>query len=274
MKRVFIGNGKVTKIISNNNDVILDHSKIEISDINSVNNSLGSIIDRNTVVINTAAKISLEWCEANKRDSYMTNASSPINLLDVCSSHGSKYVHISSGCIYDGNECAFNESMQPKPAAWYAMTKAWADAAIQNFGYDNYLIVRPRQLISPVPYSTNMLTKFLSYKEINCIDEQNSVTCIEDLGEMIDHLVNVGATGVYNCANTGTISPYEIALKLKQVNNSLVVNRVSYQDYLGSIAVKRVNTILDVKKLISSGYNPRNCNDALDWCISNYGIQK
>lgn len=273
MKKIFIGNGKVTKIIANKDDVILGHDIIDITNIDSVNKTLKDLVTSDSVVINTAAKISLEWCEKNKLSSYQTNTVGPMNVLDVCSKLGAKFVQISSGCIYDGNDVKFNETMQPKPAAWYAMTKAWADDAIVNFGYANHLILRPRQLISPVPYPTNMLTKFLSIKNISCIDEQNSVTCIEDFGDMLDHLVKTGASGIFNCANVGTISPYTIAKSLSKLDSDMRVEKISYDDYLKSLEVKRVNTILDIDKLISTGYTPRHCCDALSWCVENYGAK-
>lgn len=272
MKRIIIGNGKVANIIKNHNDILIGHDKIEISNIDSVQQSLKWLLNPDTIVINTAAKISLEWCEHNKLLSHSINTNGPLNLLEICSSYGAKFVQVSSGCIFDGNHVTFTEDMTPKPAAWYAMTKTWADELITNFGYQNYLILRPRQLISPVPNATNMLTKFLNLRKLSCIDEPNSITCIEDFSDMIDHLLSINATGIYNCANVGEISPYQIAINLQKIDKNLFVEKINYENYLKTISVKRVNTILDLSKLINSGYTPRSAQEALDWCINNYGI--
>lgn len=271
MKRVIIGNGKVSNIIRNPEDVILGHDKIEITDPGSVYRALHKECAPGTTVINTAAKISLEWCEQNKVDSYRVNTMGPLLIATACHRLGLKLVHISSGCIFDGNHVPFKEDTLPTPAAWYSRTKTWADDMIVNSDLRDYLILRPRQMISPIPNDTNMLTKFLKKKDLACIDEPNSVTCIEDFKEMMDHLISVNAQGIYNCANSGTVSPFEIATALKEIDPSLNVSKIEYREYLKSIAVKRVNTVQDITKLVASGYVPRSGKEALAWCIQHYG---
>ena len=274
MNKIFIGSGKVCKVLRKKEDLVISHDQIEITNIDSVRSALLDKIDKNCVVINTAAKISLEYCEFNKIDSYKSNVIGPINILEICALKSCKLVHLSSGCIFDGNQTASSEDTIPSPACWYSRTKYWADQVLMNYGYDDLLILRPRQLISAFPYFTNMLTKFLDFASDNvlrCIDEENSITCIEDLGLMIDHLLAAGQKGVFNCANTGTISPYSIAMALKKIKKDIKVEKISYDEYLKNINIKRVNTILDLNKIIGTGYMPRNCFEALDYCIDNYG---
>ena len=271
--KVIIGNGKVANILRDEVDVVLPHSDIEITHVESVHGALRSF-PRGTVVVNTAAKINLEWCEANPKEAEEVNVWGALNVADVCNALGHRLVHVSSGCIFDGGESGkvFTEDDTPTPAAWYACTKSKADTLLLEKGYRDVLIVRPRQLISPVPNPTNMLTKFISLGSGEFIDSPNSVTCIEDMGEMIDHLVEKGCTGIYNLANVGYLSPLEIALRVREkVAPDLDVWKISYPDYLKKIRVKRVNTLLSLDKLISTGYTPRTASDALDWCLENYG---
>lgn len=274
MKRFIIGNGKVTNVIKNPGDVILSHKDIEITDLASVARALFEAGIHKTfdpVVINTAAKINLEWCEENKHEAYRVNTLGAINVAEACVKYGAKLVHISSGCIFDGNHVLFSETDDPLPAAWYARTKAWADAAIVEM-LDNHLILRPRQLISSTPNPTNMLTKFLGIKELACIDEPNSITCIEDFKNMLDHLIESKCTGIFNCANSGTLSPYHIAMELKRrIDPEMKVSKVDYLKYVDTLKVKRVNTILDLRKLRATGYIPPDAFTALDRCLTNYG---
>lgn len=268
--RVIIGNGKVSKILKKNTDIVLDHSQIEIKDIDSVYSVLNKF-PKGSCVINTAAKINLEWCEENPLEAYMVNTVGAMNLMKTCALLGLKLVHISSGCIFDGNQFQVDEKSDPTPSARYTKTKVLADEQIAGHGYQDYLILRPRQLISAVSYPTNMLTKFMSFSEINAIDEPNSITCIEDFCLMIDHLLNIGATGTFNCANEGTTTPFEIAQKIQQKKKpDLVVNKISYEDYLKTLKVKRVNTVLDITKLKSTGFKPSNADSAIEWCLKNY----
>ena len=271
--RVIIGSGKVANVIRKHDDIIIPHSSIEVTDIESVFSVL-SKYEKDTPVINTASKINLEWCEENQTKAESVNTHGAINVAKACQKFDLHLVHISSGCIFDGEESekVYTEEDIPTPAAWYTKTKTMADVGILDLSYEKVTIVRPRQLISAIANPTNMLTKFLSLDEGKFITSKNSVTCIEDMGEMIQHLLDGKHYGIYNLANIGCLSPYEIAMELKKtLKNSLSVTPITYHEHLKNIKVKRVNTILDIRKLLSTGYTPRSAYDALQWCISNYG---
>ena len=284
--RIIIGDGKLSKAIRKSSDVVLCHKDIDvtaepatIAKILRVADERCYVRDGTVAVINTAAKINLEWCQENTEQAWAVNAVGPLNVAKACDILGFKFVQISSGCIFDGEETGtvYTEESTPSPASFYAVTKAAADVFIANAQLDvPTLILRPRQLISARPHPTNMLTKFVDVmqksSESRFITSQNTVTCIEDFSLMIDHLLKVHATGVYNCANHGTISPYEIAVKLKEaLNLGKSPSPVDYDSYVKSIAVKRVNTILNVSKLRDTGYPNRSAEQAVDWCIRNYG---
>lgn len=269
MQRLILGDGKVSKIIRTTSDEILSHRDFDITDQRQVLD----VVSRSSadVVINAVAKTNLEWCQDNKNECYEVNTRGAMNVLNACAESGKKLVHISSGCLFDGNERITTETSPASPAVWYTWTKLWADQIIENHGYENYLILRPRQLVSAKAHPTNLLTKFCSLKKINAIDDDNSITCIEDFGRMIDHLLNVDARGIYNCANTGVVSPYWIAKVLQgTLASHLEVNRVDYGDFLKTLKNKRVNTILATDKLESTGYVNRSAKDAIMWCINNY----
>ena len=272
--RVFIGSGKVATVLRKVNDVIVSHKEIEVKDIRTVSEVL-SRFPKGSVIVNTASKINLEWCEKNKEESFNVNTKGALNVAEVCASLGHHLVHISSGCIFDGmeSEHEYTEEDEPTPAAWYTKTKTEADKSIVKLGYDKFTIVRPRQLVSSVPNPTNMLTKFLNLGGGTFIQSKNSMTCIEDMGEMIDNLIEKKCYGIYNVANTGWISPYQIASVLKdKIDPNLKVSSTSYEDYVGTLEVKRVNTLLNVNKYIrDTGHTPRSAIEALNWCVDNYG---
>lgn len=272
MKRLIFGNGKVSKIIRHDNDIIIDRSKCDINNELLIRHYIKQ--HDPDVVINCAAKTNLEYCQANKTSAFKSNVNGVLNLIEVCNSFNKKpkLIHISSGCLFDGNDFISDENTPASPAVWYTWTKKWADEIIENYGYKNYLILRPRQLISKTPHPSNMITKFSNMKSIKAIEEKNSLTCIEDFSEMIDHLINIDATGIFNCANTGVISPYDIALLIKlKLNNHLDVSKISYEELLSMLPNRRVNTVLSCQKLIDTGYTPRSAIDALNWCLENYG---
>jgi len=271
--KVIIGSGKVANVIKNDGDEVLSHAEIEITDKKSISSKLCKY-PTGTTIINTAAKINLEWCEENVALTREVNTIGAVNVAEACATFGHHLVHVGSGCIFDGMETEklYSEDDEPTPACWYAETKAEADRLMMNLSYEKLTIVRPRQLISPVKNSTNMLTKFASLKSGHFIDAKNSVTCIEDMKDAIEHLITNNLYGIFNVANTGWLSPYQIALKIKEtINPNLEVNKTSYQEHLSRTKVKRVNTLLSIDKLLSTGYTPRSADSALGWCLENYG---
>lgn len=269
-QRLFFGNGKVANIISRPNDVVLSRRDCDIRDITIIKKVL--LAHKPTIVINSAAKTNLEYCQTNKQEAFESNTVGVLNILEACKELKIKFVHISSGCLFDGNETVSTEESSPTPRVWYTWTKTWADQAIEQYGYENYLILRPRQMISKFSHPTNMLTKFLALESISAIKEPNSLTCVEDFGEMMEHLIEINAKGIYNCCNDGVVTPYEIAVALKErIKPSLVVTECSYEEFLSRVPNKRVNTILSNQRLKNSGYQPRTAISALNWCISNYG---
>jgi dTDP-4-dehydrorhamnose reductase len=272
MMKIIIGNGKVCDNIKEDGDVVLSHKDIEISNIDSVFKALSPF--KNVPVVNTAAKINLEWCEDNKQECYDVNAKGALNAIEVCSDLKLKLVHISSGCIFDGNEKISTEDSTPTPATFYTECKTIGDDFIINHGYSNYLILRPRQLISKIPNPTNMITKFLRLAQLgdlNLIDEPNSLTSLQDFSIMIKHLIGTDQSGVFNCANVGVISPYQIGILLSEKFPYVKVNKISYEDFLKTIKVRRVNTILDISKLVNSGLTLKSAHQAAQDVIENYG---
>jgi|MDSV01.1.fsa_nt_gb dTDP-4-dehydrorhamnose reductase len=266
--RTIIGNGKVSQIIRGPKDVIITHDRCEITDIDSV----VSVIRSTTgPVINCVAKTNLSWCESNKQKAYDVNTVGAINVLIACSEYNRKLVHISTGCIFDGNDALSTEGSIPQPAVWYTKTKQWADSFITSYGYENYLILRPRHMISSIKHPTNMITKFASMDTLHCHKETNSITCIEDFSLMINHLLKIGAKGVYNCSNTGPVSPYDIASMVKKhIKPDLNIVEIPYSEMSNRISEKRVNVILSLEKLKLTGFTPRSATEALEWCLQNY----
>ena len=159
MSRLIIGDGKVSKIIRRDGDVIISRDECDITDLHQVMNVVSAL---KLPVINCAAKTDLEWCEINKAATYDVNTAGVINTLLACEKYSRKFVHISSGCLFDGNDKISDENSSPTPSVWYTKTKAWADEFITSYGYDNYMILRPRQLISAMKYPSNMITKFMN----------------------------------------------------------------------------------------------------------------
>ena len=291
--KIVIGNGKLSNDISNFDDAVLSHNDIEIKndpiDLVKILSKNVSVLnkkfpDRKVYVVNTAAKINLEWCEENIEECYNVNTKGAYNVAVACNALNLPLVHISSGCIFNGgitglsiNNLPFTEDDTHSPACNYAYTKSEADRIILKQRFDTPVyILRPRQIVSSTPNSTNMLTKFLSLGEQNSfITTQNSITATSDIARFAEYLIEYKhKPGIYNCVSSGTISPYEIAVKLKKLNPKLKPKKIEYEKYAKTLSVMRVNTILDISKLLSTGYEIASAKDTIDSCINLYNKVK
>jgi dTDP-4-dehydrorhamnose reductase len=269
MKKIIVGKGKVSNIIKDDNTLVFSKSQCDVTSFRQIDSLI--VEYKPDVLINCAAKTNLEYCEENKAEAYEVNTLGAINCLKACEKNNIKLVHISSGCLFDGNNFIATEQTETSPSVWYTRTKDWADSFILNYGYENYLILRPRQLISAISHPSNLISKFLSFDSIPAIDEKNSITCIEDFKLMIEHLLSNNLSGVFNCSNEGVTTPYEISLLIKEMlKPELEVKKVTYENLLEKLPNRRVNTVLSNEKLKSTGFVPRPANLALMWCLKNY----
>lgn len=205
-----------------------------------------------TVVINTAAQTNLEWCAKNQLAAFEVNVLGAENIARVCDTRQIYFIHFSSGCIMESqNELdARKETDIPHPVSYYSWTKVWSENLIgfkKSPGF-KYLVLRPRQPVSAQVNYKNMLIKMLTFSKF--IDTPNSGTVLEDLMNWTLALIHKRATGIYNVANTGWTTPYQIGLLLKKyVLPGLPVNRITKDELNRLTPETRVDTILDVSKL-------------------------
>ena len=196
MKIAIIGNGWIGNMLKDYLPAEMIMSRIE--DINSP-------LDYD-VVINTAAKTAIDWCEINKEQAFNSNVLAALKLAKLTKG---KFVHFSSACVFESKnpkDVKFEDTM-PNPQCFYAETKVMSERLIREIKPDA-LIIRPRLLISEVPHPRNSLDKLLKYPRV--ITSKESVTIVEDMLHVIKRLINENASGVFHVVNEGLISPAEI----------------------------------------------------------------
>lgn len=209
------------------------------------------------LVIHTAAKTNIDWCEQNKLESFAINTLGADNVGKICAQNNIYLVHISSGCVLESKnaEDLQSEEVKPSPLCFYSWTKVWAEELLQDLVKKEnlqVLILRPRQLLSAKADPRNALTKLLTYDKF--ISEPNSCTVVEDLMIVTADLISRNTTGIFNVVNPGVTSPWEIAQLLKEfINPNLPMVKITNEELQKMTLAKRVNAVLDTKKLNSLG---------------------
>lgn len=210
------------------------------------------------IVVNTAAKTNIDWCEENKLEAFNVNTLGAINSADAAKGANAFFVQISSGCVQESEdgEHPISEDDPPNPACFYSWAKVFADEMLLLRLYkreQELLILRPRQLLSAIPHPRNILAKFLTYNKF--IDTDNSYTIIEDLLPVIEGMAEKRLTGLYNAVNDGYLSPYKVALILKQnTKPDMEFEKISREEFDKMVRNKRVDCVLKTDKLRAAGF--------------------
>ena len=223
------------------------------------------------VVINAAGKTgrpNIDWCEEHKEETLYSNVTAPLILLEECKKQEVQFVHIGSGCIYQGDNggSGFTEEDPPNySGSFYSKTKLWIDQILQEFPVLN---IRLRMPFDGTNEPRSLITKIAQYSRL--IDTQNSITYLPDFFAAVHQLIEKQATGTYNIVNPGSTSPYDIIEKYKEiVDSTIAFERLSLQDLSEVAKAGRSNCLLSIAKLEGEGITMRPVDDALTEALQN-----
>lgn len=211
-----------------------------------------------SLTVNTAGKTSLEWCEANPTETFRCNVVAPLMAFrQFKTQNHSKYslfVHISSGCVWDGPFPSIGLGFSPQepvtPQCMYSWTKAACDALLlqETQGW-NVAILRPRQVYSPLSSPRNTLTKLRTYPKL--IDTANSMTSATTIAVTIERLARYPGHcrdgRIINVYDTGSTSPYRVGCLLAEAGMRNKPEKLEKSDLDLTLKPKRVDTVLEDK---------------------------
>ena len=222
------------------------------------------------VVINAAGKTgvpNVDWCEDHKEETLHSNVKGPLVLLEECGKRAIYWVHLGSGCIYEGdkNGMGFSEEDEPNfRGSFYSRTKLWSDRMLADFPV---LQLRIRMPFEGTGDPRNLITKLLRYDRV--LDVPNSLTYVPDFLKIAQSLIQKRATGIYNMVNTGAISPYEVMIGYqKAVDPHHTFERLTLDNLPSVVQAGRSNCMLNTNKLTEEGLPFRPVNEALEEAFS------
>lgn len=244
-------------------DAVCPH--IDIADRNAISVLLD--VEKPDVVINAAGKTgrpNVDWCEGHKEETLHANVTGPLILLEECAKRGIYWVHLSSGCIYTGDNGGNGYSEEDLPnfeGSYYSRTKIWVETMLKEF--PNVLILRLRMPFDDSTSDRNLLMKLKKFAKVN--DIPNSITYLPDFLKAASTLIERRKTGIYNVVNPGAISPYEIIeIYKKTIDPDHAAERLSEKDLPAVSKVARSNCILSIKKLEDEGVTMKPVEEAVE----------
>ena len=93
-------------------------------------------------IIHTAAMTSVRQCESEKKSCWNSNVVGTKNLVDATTEFrsNSKFIYVSTACVFDGHTGMYKESSIPYPENFYALTKLIGEQFAKNL--KNHIIIR------------------------------------------------------------------------------------------------------------------------------------
>jgi dTDP-4-dehydrorhamnose reductase len=236
---------------------------IDIANTSQVREAIVAL--RPNVIINCAGRSgtpNVDWCEDHKLETLHSNVTGALVLMEECLKQNAYLVHISSGCIYTGDNGGAGYSEDDTPnfgGSFYARTKSWTDQILREFPV---LTLRLRMPFDGSLNDRNLLMKLRRYRRV--LTAANSLTCLPDFLGAAEKLIKSRATGIFNVVNPGLISPFEVMMMYKElVDPSHNFERLAAEN-LGEVTVAaRSNCALNTTRLENHGIRLPHVRDAL-----------
>ncbi len=216
-------------------------------------------------VVNCAGRTgrpNVDWCEEHKAETLRSNVTGALVVADECLRRGVHLTHLSSGCIYDGDDGGRGWSEEDPPnfaGSFYARTKAWSDRALAELPV---LVLRPRMPFDGTRSPRNLIVKLSGYGRV--LDAPNSLTHLPGLLKAAEALIALRATGVFNAVNEGALSPYEVMRLYREIVDPTHEFEPLPADRLGEVArAGRSNCVLRTAKLRGLGLGLGPAQEAL-----------
>ena len=158
----------------------------------------------------------IDEAEHKKELCWKLNVNSPLKVNELCHKLGVSYVHVSSGCIFDGYHKDWTEDDTPNygmfsnNSSFYSKTKH----VFEMMSKDLYgVVLRVRMPFDSSSSRRNYLTKIRSYD--NLINYRNSKTYIPDFCEFVEKLLEQktgfwASRETYNVVNPEPLDTKEI----------------------------------------------------------------
>ena len=129
--------------------------------------------------------------EEEKELCYKLNTFVPLKVSNICKLHDINYIHISSGCIYNGYEKQYTEEDEPNFGLFNEESSTYSKSKhAYELGCDYGLTLRVRMPFCDELHERSILTKLLNYDKL--VNYVNSKTYIPDLLDFIELLVKGG----------------------------------------------------------------------------------
>ncbi len=220
------------------------------------------------VVVNASGftgRPNVDQCEEMPNECWYYNVVAPCIIQGACKATNTKFIQISSGCIYTGYEKQWSEHDTPNfgvfdQSSTYSKTKHASEMALDK-AYT--VILRIRMPFSECSSSRNFINKLLRYERL--ISYDNSMTCVEDFCQVLLSNLRTVKPGIYNMVHDQPLSARQITDVIKMHSD----RKFEFVD-ISELVLKapRSNCVLSAKKIQQHGMSLPPVHVSLDRCLN------
>ena len=194
------------------------NSQIEYLDLSNIDNNL-LLYKHYDFVICCAGITKINECELYFNNANIVNVENPLKLINNFSNKGSRIIFLSSSAVFDGFK-QFNSVMdKPNPISLYGKQKLAVENEVVKC--KNSIILRLTKVISSsTPFVKKWIDQCKNNEEIIVYEDLFiSPIILEDVIRIINKLIGLNASGIYQFGSKEEISYADYAKKLFVNNN-------------------------------------------------------
>lgn len=219
------------------------------------------------------AYTSLEYCEENIDDAYLTNTTSVENATYIANELGIPMLYISTAGIFDGSQDIFDDWDRPNPMGHYARSKYMGELFVTQ-NVREHLVCRAGWMMGGGPRKDKKFIQKLMKQlkegktELNVVhDKLGTPTYTFDFARSVKALMEKRYWGLYNMVCEGVTSRLEVAQQLVielGIADQVKINPVSSEFFRQEFFAPRP----DSERLINRKLHLRGLNTMSDWRVA------
>lgn len=245
-----------------------DTQELDITNEQSINGFDWSGIK---VILNAAGYTDVDSAETPEGEklAWAVNDKAVANLAKVAKTNDILLVHISTAYVFDGQKKIYTEEDSPSPLGKYAKSKAAGDK--QAAKAPKHYIIRTDSVIGD---GKNFVRTMLGLAQKGIAptvvaDQFIRPSFTTEIAKAIKFLIGCNAQyGIYNLTNEGDVISWADFTRaiFKEAGNNIKVTDTTFQAYSAGkagVAPRPLNSVLDLSKIESIGFMPRNWREDL-----------
>ncbi len=227
------------------------------------------------VLINAAALTNVDYCEDHREEAMRLNAEAPRVLAKICREKGSRFIHVSTDYVFDGEKRApYAEEDAAEPVSVYGESKREGEIQVLEANA-RALVIRVSWVFGQdrPSFVDAVLKKARTEEQVAAVaDKYSTPTFTPDIAAMLRPLLDSSsAAGLLHLANRGECSWQEYAQwaldcchQFGVPMRAKTVGAVSLGEMKNFVARRPVYTVLGTEKYERvTGTAPRDWHDAV-----------